>query len=238
MRRPQLVNDEIYHIFNRGIEKKATFTDKREYKRAHLTLDFYRFKNPALRLSKVLDLEASLREEFFSHLKKEGTKLVEILSYCLMPNHFHLLVKQLQEQGIKIFLSNFSNSYTRYFNTKHKRIGSLFQGIFKAVRIEDNEQLIHVSRYIHLNPIVSFIVKKENLANYDWSSLPEYLGKKEEGICAKELILSSFSSIKKYQDFVYDQIDYAKKSDYYFHFKRTFNTISRKGGLSVKSCFP
>lgn len=210
MRKVIFANNEIYHIFNRGIEKKPTFTDKREYERAFITLDFYRYQNPALRLAKALDLEIGLREEFFSRLRKEGNKLVEILSYCLMPNHFHLLVKQLQEQGIKTFLSNFSNSYTRYFNTKHRRIGPLFQGIFKAVRVEDDEQLIHVSRYIHLNPVASFVLEEENLADYYWSSLPEYLRGKE-GICAKELILDLFSSTKKYREFVYDQIDYAKK---------------------------
>lgn len=211
MRKIIFANNEIYHIFNRSIEQRPVFTHKKEYNRALTTLDFYRFKNPPSRLSKALLLENQKREEFFLRLKREGKKLVEIISYCLMPNHFHFLLKQKANNGIPKFASNFSNSYTRYFNTKHKRIGPLFQGIFKAVRIENDEQLIHVSRYIHLNPVVSFIIKEELLDPYPWSSLPEYLGRQKEEICNKEIVLGLFPSKEKYRKFVHNQIDYAKR---------------------------
>ncbi|MBI4759007.1 MAG: transposase [Chloroflexi bacterium] len=206
-----LANNEVYHVFNRGIEQRPTFTNKREYTRALTTLDFYRFRNPSLRLSKVLLLEKEKRGEFFLNLKSGGERLVEIISYCLMPNHFHFLLRQRLDDGISEFLSNFSNSYTRYFNTKHKRTGALFQGIFKAVRMESDEQLIHVSRYIHLNPVVSFVVKEEDLETYPWSSLPEFLGTEKRGICHKELVLGLFPSKEKYREFVHDQIDYARR---------------------------
>ncbi len=163
MRSIVLANNEIYHVFNRGIELRPTFTTKREYERALIAFNVYRFKSPSLRLSKALLLEKAEREKFFLKLTKEGQKLVDVLSYCLMPNHFHFLLRQRLENGISEFLSNFSNSYTRYFNTKHHRNGALFQGIFKATIIESEEQFIHVSRYIHLNPVVSFVIKKENL---------------------------------------------------------------------------
>lgn len=211
MRKIVFANNEIYHIFNRSIEQRPIFTDKREYTRALITLEFYRFKSPPLRLSKALLLENKKREKFFQNLKERGKKLIEIVSYCLMPNHFHFLLKQKMDNGISRFISNFTNSYTRYFNTKHKRIGPLFQGIFKAVRIENDEQLIHVSRYIHLNPVVSFIVKEELLDAYPWSSLPEYLTSSRQEICNKEIILGLFPSKEKYRKFVHDQIDYAKK---------------------------
>jgi len=211
MRKIIFANNEIYHIFNRSIEQRPVFTHKKEYYRALTTLDFYRFKNPPLRLSKALLLENQKREEFFRELKQKGKKLVEIISYCLMPNHFHLLLRQKASNGVPKFASNFTNSYTRYFNTKHKRIGPLFQGIFKAVRIENDEQLIHVSRYIHLNPIVSFIIKEKLLDTYPWSSLPEYLGSQGEEICDKEIVLGLFPSKEKYRKFVHDQIDYAKR---------------------------
>lgn len=211
MRKIVFANNEIYHILNRSIEQRPIFMSKNQYDRGLLTLNFYRFKNPPLRLSKALLLENKKREEFFHKLKQESEKLIEIISYCLMPNHFHFLVKQTTDNGIVKFISNFTNSYTRYFNTKHKRTGPLFQGIFKAVRIENEEQLIHVSRYIHLNPVVSFLIKEEFLDVYPWSSLSEFLGHQKEEICDKEIVLCCFSSRENYRKFVHDQIDYGKK---------------------------
>ena len=128
-----------------------------------------------------------------------------------MPNHFHFLLKQQKERGISKFLSDFTNSYTRYFNARHKRLGPLFEGVFKAVRIEKGEQLMHVSRYIHLNPVASLIVKEEELSNYAWSSLPEYLNEHlDTEICDKEIILNSFSSRDDHRKFIYNQIKYAQ----------------------------
>lgn len=123
-----------------------------------------------------------------------------------MPNHFHLLLKQKIKNGIPKFLSNSSNSYTRYFNTKRKRVGPLFQGIFKAVRIETDDQLIHVSRYTHLNPVASLVIKDEELGNYPWSFFPEYLRPKSEMVCEQKVILDFFSSRLAYRKFVYNQI--------------------------------
>ena len=210
MRRVIFANNETYHVFNRGVEKRPTFTDKREYERAILTLDYYRVKNPVLRLAKALQLKREEREKYFLHLRQEGKRLIEVVSYCLMPNHFHFLIKQIEEGGVPKFISNFTNSYTRYFNTKNKRTGPLFQGIFKAVRIEDNEQLLHVSRYIHLNPVSSYVIKEKDLDTYPWSSFLEFLNHAEKGLCDKEIILDQFSSINNYRKFVYDQIDYAQ----------------------------
>lgn len=210
MRKVIFANNEIYHVFNRGVEKRPIFMGKRDYNRALQTLDYYRYSGISSCLSQVLKLEKEKRDLFLTQLKSEGKRLVEILSFCLMPNHFHLLLKQLQEDGIKTFLSNFSNSYTKYFNIKSNRVGPLFQGIFKAVRIEDDNQLIHVCRYIHINPVVSLVIKEEELIDYPYTSLPEYLGR-EEGFCKKEVVLANFSSLKRFGDFIFDQIDYGKK---------------------------
>ena len=193
MRKVIFANDQIYHVFNRTLERKPVFTSKRNCKRAITALDYYRFEKPTLRLSKALLLEKDTRQKFFSGLRKQP-KLAEIISYCLMPNHFHLLVKQKLNNGIPKYLSDFSNSFTRYLNTKHKRIGPLFQGVFKAVRIETDDQLIHVSRYIHINPVVSFVIKERNLDKYLWSSFPEYLNPKVQGISEQRIILNFFSS--------------------------------------------
>ena len=124
-----------------------------------------------------------------------------------MPNHFHLLIKQLKDRGITEFLSKLSNSYTKFYNTKYKRIGPLFQGQFKAVLIESDEQLIHVSRYIHLNPIASYLTK--DLNSYEWSSYREYTSN-IPGLCNKEEIMGFFNSPQKYEQFCLDQISYAQ----------------------------
>lgn len=210
MRKTIFTNKEVYHVFNLGVEKRPTFTDKREYDRALMTLDFYRHEGVSAGLAQILKLDCEKRNFFLSQLAKRGKRLVDILGYCLMPNHFHLLIKQLVGEGISTFVGNFSNSYTRYFNTKHDRIGHLFQGVFKAVKIEDDEQLIHVLRYIHINPVVSSIIREIDIDSYPYSSFPEYLGKKE-GFCNKELVMEYFSSIDKLKAFAYDQIDYGKR---------------------------
>ena len=131
------------------------------------TMFYYQFMGPRPSFSKFSKSEIAPLKP----LSEE--KMIEIICYCLMPNHIHFLIRQLKENGISKFMGQISNSYTKYFNTKYTRVGPLLQGPFKAVLIESDEQLIHVSRYIHLNPIVSGIVK--NLEDYPWSSYLEYI---------------------------------------------------------------
>ncbi len=216
-RKVVFANNEIYHVFNRGVEKRTTFIDKRELNRALFTLDYYRHSKPQIKLSRYLITPQVIREQLLENLKKDYSKLVDIICFCFMPNHFHFLLKQKMENGISIFVSTFSNSYTRYFNTKHERIGPLFEGVFKAVRIASEDQLVHVSRYIHLNPVSSFLIKPENMQSYKWSSYPDFLGIFENGFVAKDIILSFFPSVKDYEKFVLDQVDYAKQLEYIKH---------------------
>ncbi len=205
-----LVTGETYHVFNRGIDRMPTFTTKREHIRAIETIKLYRLFNPPLRLSKFLRLDDKKRNEILQILKTRE-KLAEIISYCLMPNHFHFLLRQTRKGGIAKFLSNFQNSYTRYFNTRHERDGSLFLNQFKAVRIETNEQLIHVSRYIHLNPHTGFVVKDLNeLQEYPWSSFPEYLNEQSQ-FSEISLVLSLSGNKNMYKKFVFDQADYQRR---------------------------
>jgi len=205
-----LVTGEIYHIFNRGINKQPTFTNKKEYKRALNTIQFYRYVKPPMSLSKFLKLEDKKQNDIIDVLKQRK-KLVEIYCFCFMPNHFHFLVRQREDKGISIFLSNLQNSYTKFFNTKHNRDGSLFSDQFKAVRIETDEQLTHVSRYIHLNPYTGYVVKSlEELENYYWSSFPEYLKASGQFIDIY-FVLSFFKNQKEYKQFIYDQADYQRE---------------------------
>lgn len=205
-----IVSNQIYHIYNRGIDRRPTFTDKREYERALETIRYYRFKDLPLRLSKFITLDDKRKAEILQIIN-ESKQLIKIISFNLMPNHFHFLLRQEEEKGISTFLSNFQNSYTRYFNTKHNRDGSLFLDQFKAVLVETDEQLIHLSRYIHLNPYTSFVIKKiEDLRIYPYSSFPMYLTKSPDFV-DKDLILKNFRNISEYGKFVFDQGDYQRR---------------------------
>ncbi len=192
-------NDEIYHVFNRGVEKRPTFIDKRELNRALLTIDFYRFTKPPVKLSKFLSMPKEDQIKLWESLKKDNEVLVEIICFCLMPNHFHFMLKQKAENGISTFISNFTNSYTKYFNTKRTRIGPIFQGVFKSVHVGSDEQLIHVSRYIHLNPVASFVIKDIDLFSYPWSSLPDYL-RGRSSLLNMEPVLENFSTKSNYKN--------------------------------------
>lgn len=212
LRTVPLITGQYYHVFNRGINKQPIFLKRREYKRALEAFQFYSFATQKLRLSKFFLLSQTERERLWIQMINANNKLVDILCFCLMPNHFHFLLEQKIDDGISKFMGDFQNSYTRYFNTSHRGIGPLLQGQFKAVRIEDDEQLLHLSRYIHLNPYTSFIVKElEDLLDYPWSSFPEYLSKIETGICKKAQILSQFPNTEAYRSFVFDQANYQRE---------------------------
>lgn len=205
-----LVNEEIYHIFNRSITNLITFPSDREYRRFINTFKYYLLMDKKPRFSYFLRLPESRKNKITS--LQSSQSFVEILAYCLMPNHFHFLLKQNIDLGISTYLSLISNSYTRYFNTKNRRVGPVFQGRFKAVRIESEEQLIHVSRYIHLNPYSAGIIKKpQELENYPYSSFSEYLN--PGGSYKNNLIVKLFDSTDKYREFVINQSDHQRQME-------------------------
>ena len=204
-----LANNEIYHLVNKGITLQNVFISKRNLQRAVDTLFYYQNINIPCKYSKFIVQSTENRNGLIKEMRQKKEFLVEIISYCLMPNHFHFLVKQVEDKGITKFVSNFTNSYTRYFNTINDRHGPLFQGNFRAKRIENDEQLLHVSRYIHLNPFSSYLVKNFNeLKKYEYSSFPEYLKTTKVDKCQKEIVLGQFKNHKKYIDFVFDRADY------------------------------
>ena len=203
-------NGQIYHAFNRGIDRRNVFTGLRELSRAEELIKYYVCKEPPVSYSKFLQLPKATRDEVTQQMKKDE-KLVNVLAYCLMPNHFHFMLQQNSEKGLSTFISNFTNAYTKYLNTKHERAGPMFEGAFKAVLVESDEQLIHLSRYIHLNPVVSSIINEDQLPSYRWSSYPSYISEPEEGVVNSTLVISMFKSKDKYKEFVLDQVEYGKK---------------------------
>lgn len=192
-----LATGEFYHIYNRGSEKRDIFTQPRDYERFIRTIFYYQFQGPRPSFSKFTKSK-------LTHFKPlSEIKIVEIICYCLMPNHFHFLIRQIREGGISTFMSQISNSYTKYFNTKYQRVGALLQGPFKAVHVETDEQLVHLSRYIHLNPIVSGLVKR--LRTHKWSSYSEFINQTSI-FCSISEILNFFPK-SNYKEFVESQIE-------------------------------
>lgn len=209
-RKTPIVQDEIYHVFNRSVGRQPIFLSTKDYQRAIEVFRFYLYNKPSLRFSFYNRLPEDQRGKFFEEMVKSAAQNVEIICFCLMPNHFHFLLKNLTKDGIRQFISNFQNSYAKYFNIKADRTGTLFQQNFKAVRIESDEQLIHVSRYIHLNPVTSYLIEAETLGNYLWSSYPNYLSDKSNYIF-KKIVLSLFKSAEDYKQFVLNQVEYQRE---------------------------
>lgn len=208
-RKVVLANDQIYHIFNRSIAREDIFSSKTNLYKVFEIVDFYRFPQ-RLRLSKFKSLPKKLRQKYYAGFQKTYP-LVEIYCFAFMPNHYHFLLKQIQENGIKRFISNFQNSFAKIFNLKNNRDGALFQNSFKAKWVETDEQFIHLSRYIHLNPVTSYIIAFKELEMYPWTSFPKYMNKKNYSFVNVDLLLSMFKSREDYSQFVSDQVDYQKK---------------------------
>ena len=210
-----LAPDQIYHVFNRGVAAAPIYLNSRGYSRFIDLTEYYRFSNTPFSYSKLMSMPRGERETILAGLRRGNTVHVKILVYCLMPNHFHFLLKQVTGNGVSVFMRNLQNSYVKYFNIKNERAGPLFQSMFKAVRIETDEQLLHVSRYIHLNPSTSYIVEPERLKDYNWSSLRIYLdnGSFDYSFVSSEIISSFFKNGKEYKKFVLDQASYQRELD-------------------------
>jgi len=176
-------NDSVWHIYNRGVERRDVFLHTADYLR--FVVNLYEFNDSAPALNVGYHLIASPIEVRLQYPRKE--QLVDILAFCLMPNHYHLMVQQRVENGITIFMRKLGTGYTNYFNTKYERVGPLFQGTFKSVMLEREAHFIHLPHYIHLNPLDFKNPEWRNgavkdpekvltsLASYRWSSLPDYL---------------------------------------------------------------
>lgn len=209
VRQVPLVTGEYYHIYNRGVDRGAVFRNTTDYHHFLLGLDFYRYIHCPVRFS-LYCAASPEKQRVVREVQSASGVHVSVYAFALMPNHFHLLVRQEQDNGIHAFLFKAINSYARYFNTKRKRVGPVFQGNFQVVRIESDEQLLHVSRYIHLNPVVAGMMILATLDAYPYTSYPQYIGK-SHGWMDAEQILSMIGSAEKYAAFVHDQEQYIRE---------------------------
>ncbi|MFC1727654.1 transposase [Patescibacteria group bacterium] len=210
-RRTVLVEGEVYHVICRGVAKRPVFQSQINYQRAFELVDYYRFSKPPIRFSHYKRLPSKQRKPFLKKLQKDHPLLVDIYAYCFMKNHIHFLVKQTAEKGISVFMNNFQNSYAKYFNKINESSGPVFQPMFRVVRVSDDAQMLHVSRYIHLNPVSAYLIEIDKLEDYRWTSFSEYLGKNQSRFCNPKPILDFYKKRGEYRQFVYNQADYQRK---------------------------
>lgn len=192
---------EFYHVYSRGIEKRKIFLDGADHKR------FMSLLVHCLPVGQIQSYSLTCRAKKEVGLTRIGSGLVDLLCFCLMENHFHLLLKENVEGGVSLYMQRVLTSYARYFNVRRERSGSLFINPFKAVLVNGDEQLLHVSRYIHLNPYVAYMV--EDPFAYKWHSLGEYMRSGSNKVCHTRFI-RQLMNCDEYKDFILDEADYAR----------------------------
>lgn len=201
IRKVPLVNNEVYHICNKSIAGFKIFNDSRDYNRMVETMSFYMAENVPCKFSthKILKNVELLPPK----------RIVDILSYCLMPTHIHLVLKQIQDSGVEKFVGLACQSYSQYFNNLHARKGPLWEGRFKGILVNNDEQLLHLTRYVHLNPVTANLVN--NPANWKYSSYNEYVDvdKSDRNLCNYSDILQI--DPMSYKRFVLDHVDYQRQ---------------------------
>jgi REP element-mobilizing transposase RayT len=182
----------IYHIYNRGNNKEKIFFEDQDYKAFIFRLGLcLGFREEELNKEKLIAMPYSRIR--IVNLNKNNLKLH---SFCLMPNHFHLLIEQIKDISVSNLISKLCTSYAKYINKKYKRVGHVFQDKFKAVLIENNSQLMWTSSYIHMNPVKDKLVKHPK--DYKWSSYNDFVTERNLPIVNKELLTETFSDKKSF----------------------------------------
>lgn len=190
-------NNEYYHIFNRGVEKRRVFMCAKDYERFLLSMVEF---NRILPLGSLRDGASLQALDAWAPGIECLEKLVEIVAYSLLPNHYHLILKQSVENGISKFIHKISMGYANYFNLKYNRSGSLFQGKFKAIPITSDDKLLELSVYINFNAQLHQLVK--NQLSYKWSSCREYLSVSKKDICNRNPIFDALNSGESYSELI------------------------------------
>ena len=201
------VTGEIYHVFTKSIAGFRIFNDQDEFSRIKEISRYYQQKDLPMKFSRYKQLQEDIGTP--PGPSYSGERIVDIIAYCFMPTHIHLVLKQLEDNAISLYMNNVLNSYTRYFNIRHKRKGPLWEGRFKKVRVENDEQLLHLTRYVHLNPVTSSLIARPE--QWSASSYQEYLNRDQPlgRITEFEDVLAI--NPREYQEFVEEQKEYQQE---------------------------
>jgi putative transposase len=208
--------EEIFHVLNRGVDNRKIFLDEKDYFRFIHNLFEFNDPNPILNLGYRFNRGQSIDLRNQYNLNRKPRKLiVEILAFCLMPNHFHLLLRQKEKGGITKFMRKLGAGYANYFNQKYQRLGTLFQGRYKLILIKNEPHFIHLPYYIHFNPldlimpewrekrIKNYQKAIKFLASYRWSSHLDYIGKKNfPSVTQREFLLKIFNGSENYRKMI------------------------------------
>lgn len=205
---------EIYHVLNRGVDKRKIFLDKQDYFR--FIHDLFEFNNQDLANTASYHFQQRSKNCVIESRQIKGRRprklLVSIYAFCLMPNHYHLLLSPKIKNGIPKFMQKLNMGYSRYFNERYKREGTLFEGRYKSIFIKDESHFYHLPYYIHFNPLdLKFPEWREGklrnykealklLEDYRWSSHLDYLGKKNfPSVTNRAFLLKVFEGEKEYK---------------------------------------
>jgi putative transposase len=201
----QFAPESMYHVYNRGVDKRIIFQDERDYV-VFLSFLKYAFL-PLEDTNKVVDTALLSEAQRFNLRRLNLANEVELAAFCLMPNHFHLLLYQHSSDGITKLMRSIATGYSLYFNKRYGRSGTLFQGRYKAIRINSDVYWQHISRYIHLNPLD----RKADYRYYPYSSYRFHSGTAKAEWVKSELVLGNFSDAKQYEQFHDEYIPYRKE---------------------------
>ena len=204
MRKTKFQNEYYYHIYNRGVDKREFFCDEKDYLRFLRSMREFNSIKPIGSLYRQNQLKRLAHEdtedtECLRRHSVSSVSLVEIIAYCLNQNHYHLILKQKVDYGISKFMHKLGMAYSKYFNEKYNRSGSLFQGSYKSVPIKTDSQLLYVSAYINGNPEIHKIAKYNK---WQYSSCLDYSGKRKGNLCSKKVILDQFENITEYKEYI------------------------------------
>jgi len=194
----QYLIDGVYHVYNRGVEKREIFLDEQDYAIFLHLLKYYLSpveKNPIHPLINLPNYSVAFK---YRHVLENLEDKVDLFAFCLMPNHFHLIIRQKTVDGMTSLMRKISTTYAMYFNKKYDRVGYLFQGNYKAILVDRDDYLIHLSRYVHIN---SAEFEGTVPSNYPYSSYSYYLKEKHAVWLKPDFILNYFKD-SSYKDFV------------------------------------
>lgn len=183
-----------YHIYNQGVEKRTIFLDAQDYEVFIYYL--YIYLKP---LKKALEDFPKIPSRL---QKKNVSSEVDLIAYALLPNHFHLILRQQKDGGISQLMKQVTNAYTYYFNEKYEREGALMQGRFKAISIPTDTHLVLLTKYLHLHPLANKLV--QNIREYKWSSFLEYVDKAFLSFCKTRVVLTHFTSTAEFEKHTQD----------------------------------
>lgn len=199
--------DAMYHVYNRGVNKQIIFNDEKDYSVFLSFLKYALLPESELEKHSIVDKDIISIAQRFNLRRNRFSERIELVAYCLMPNHFHLQLYQFDKDAITGLMRSIATGYAIYFNKRHKRVGALFQGKYKAAKINTDAYWSHISRYIHLNPLDI----GKDYKSYPYSSLVHIIDKDNIAWLRPEKSLEEFSDLQEYLKFLEDYIPYRKE---------------------------